>query len=172
MHESAHFSFIFSLQRGHNRPSPRIIWHAVQKSLRISFFFWGSLMRKCVILSMISCTAGRFSSEIRLPLPLLRYRLTADCDRPRMLATCCSFIPCFSTMFFAIRAFTAGKTVLTPVSHGNSTFSPLLLISTGNVYKYVACHVFYDACHDWADFKNTNCTQSPTRFTRQGPRQN
>jgi hypothetical protein len=36
----------------------------------------------------------------------------------------------------------AGKTVLTPTSHGNSKFYTNYLIFVRNVYKYVVCHIF------------------------------
>jgi len=55
----------------------------------------------------------------RLPLSRPMYLLTADCDSPRRSAVCFSFKSCFSTMDLAIIAFTAGRTVFTPTSHGS-----------------------------------------------------
>ena len=55
----------------------------------------------------------------RLPLSRAMYLLTADCDSPRRSAVCFSFKSCFSTMDLAIIAFIAGRTVLTPTSHGS-----------------------------------------------------
>jgi hypothetical protein len=42
----------------------------------------------------------------------------------------------------AIRALIAGKTALTPTSHGNSKIMHQLLYSVRNVFKYDACHIF------------------------------
>jgi hypothetical protein len=169
VHDSAHCSCIFCLHSWQIKPLLRIVTQVVQKSSRISFFFCGSLTRKYVIFSMSICTSGTFSISSMFPLLLLMYRLTADCDKPRMSAACCSFNPCFSTIVLAMRAFTAGKTVLTPTSHGSSIFSPVLIMLAGNIYKY-------DVCHDYmtcviagfpskTDFQTQTLTRHPPRHT-------
>jgi 5-formyltetrahydrofolate cyclo-ligase len=56
------------------------------------------------------------------PLSLFTYLLTADCDNPKSAAVCCSFNPWFATISLAMIAFTAGKTVFTPTSHGSIKF--------------------------------------------------
>lgn len=76
---------------------------------------------------MRAWTSGTFSICMMFPLFFVVYLLIADWDRPRIVATCCSFIPCFSTKFLAIRAFMAGKTVFTPTSQGSSICSPVCL---------------------------------------------
>ena len=148
MQDSAHFLCILSLQISHIKPFFLIIMQAVQKSSKISFFLWGSYMRTAVIWLTIFCTSGSFSRIRMFPLSFVVYRLMADWDRPRISATCFSFIPCFSMMSLAMRAFIAGNTVLTPTSQGNSKIFTNYSIFVRNVYKYVACHTFYDGCHD------------------------
>ncbi len=162
VHDSAQFSCILALQSWHSRPFLRIVSQVAQKSLRTSSFLCGSLTRKCVISSMSFCTSGTFSIDRMFPLPLFTYRLTADCDKPRISAACCSFIPCFSTIVLAMRAFTAGKTVFTPTSQGSSTFPPVLLMSAGNVYKYVACHVSMTRVMAGPDSTAYSCNPSLT----------
>ncbi len=76
----------------------------------------------------------------RLPLSRPTYLLTADWDKPRRSAVCFSFKPCFSTMDLAMIAFTAGRTVFTPTSHGSIKFAPITVIFGGNLFKYDACH--------------------------------
>jgi len=93
---------------------------------------------------------------MRFPLSFVVYLLIADWDKPRISAACCSFIPCFSTMSLAINALMAGKTVFQQQSSTNSS------ISVRNVYKYDACHILYDACHDGIIFTNLFCAQSLT----------
>ena len=171
VHDSAHVSFILPLQSGQSSPFLRIVLQVTQKSVRISCFFCGSFRIKCVISSMSFCTSGTFSIDMRFPLPLLTYRLTADWDKPSMSAACCSFIPCFSTMVLAIRAFTAGKTVLTPTSHGNSIFSPILLMFTGNAYKYVACHHYMTRVITGSAASKSTLTTQLSTHTRQTTRQ-
>lgn len=90
-----------------------------------------------------------FSIVMTFPLFFVVYLLIADCVKPRISATCCSFIPCFSTKFLAIAAFMAGKTVFTPTSQGSSIYSPVSVISVRNIYKYDVCHICYDVCHGW-----------------------
>jgi len=89
---------------------------------------------------MRACTSGTFSIVMVFPLSFEVYLLMADWDKPRISAACCSFIPCFSTMVLAMRALMAGKTALTPTSHGNSKILHQLVYSVRNVYKYDACH--------------------------------
>ena len=91
---------------------------------------------------MSVCTSATFSIVMIFPLPFVTYLLIADWDKPRISAACFSFIPCFSTMVLAKRAFIAGKTVFTPTSHGSSNFPPITIILGGNVYKDDACHSF------------------------------
>ena len=76
---------------------------------------------------MSVCTSGTSSIVMMFPLFFVVYLLIADWDKPRISAACCSFIPCFSTRPLAISALIAGKTVLTPTSHGSSMLSPILL---------------------------------------------
>ena len=80
-----------------------------------------------MIWSMSACTSGSFSMVKMLPLFFLVYLLMADCDKPRILAACFSFMPYFSTMTLAMRDLIAGKTVLTPTSHGISKILHQLL---------------------------------------------
>jgi hypothetical protein len=70
------------------------------------------------------------------------YLLMADCDNPRISAACFSFISYFSTMALAMRDLIAGKTVLTPISHGISKMFTNYANLGGNVYKYDARHMF------------------------------
>ena len=79
----------------------------------------GTFMRWVTIWSIKASTSGVPSMFKRLPLSLLRYLLTADCDKPSISAVCFSFKPCFSKMDLAIIAFTAGRTVFTATSHGS-----------------------------------------------------
>ena len=115
--------------------------HVWQKSLRISVLLSGCFMRCVTIWSIRATTSVVPSMAKRLPLSRPIYLLTADCDKPRMSAVCFSFKPCFSTMDLAIIAFTAGRTVFTPTSHGSIKFcAPLTLIFWGKLFKYVARH--------------------------------
>src|SRR5450759_2230392 len=115
-------------------------WHVWQKRLRISVLLSGCVMR-CVTIWSIRANASVVPSMFkRLPLSLPMYLLTADCDRPRRSAVCFSFKPCFSTMDLAIIAFTAGRTVFTPTSHGSIKLCTNYLIFGGNLFKYAACH--------------------------------
>lgn len=84
---------------------------------------FGSFMR----LVTIWFISVRISAELSIvssmfPLSLFTYLLTADCDRPRSSAVCCSLNPRFVTISLAMIAFTAGKTVFTPTSHGSIKF--------------------------------------------------
>ena len=65
----------------------------------------------CIIWSMSFCTSGSFSIVMIFPRFFLVYLLIADWDKPRSVAACFSFIPCFSTMVLAMSARMAGKTV-------------------------------------------------------------
>jgi len=60
--------------------------------------------------------------SILFPLSLFMYLLTALCDSPKSSAVCCSFNPRFVTISLAMMAFTDGKTVFTPTSHGSIKF--------------------------------------------------
>ena len=118
----AHSLGISFWQRLHIKPCSRIAWQVWQKSFRISVLFSGCFRRLITIWSISVNTSLASSSGRWLPLSLPMYLLTADCDSPRMLAVCFSFKPCFSTIDLAIMALTAGKTVLTPTSHGSIKF--------------------------------------------------
>lgn len=76
---------------------------------------------------MSVCTSGTSSIVMMFPLSFVVYLLIADWDKPRISAACLSFIPCFSMIALAITALMAGKTVLTPTSHGSSIFPPIIL---------------------------------------------
>ena len=93
--------------------------HIWQKRFNVCSLFAGSFMSEITICSINAKTSVEFSIESALPLSLLIYRLTADCESPSSFAACCSLNPWFSTIDFAILAFTAGKTVFTPTSHGS-----------------------------------------------------
>ena len=93
--------------------------HIWQKCCRVCSLFVGSFINAMTICSINAKTSAELSNVRVFPLSLLMYRLTADCERPRSFAVCCSFNPCFSMIDFAINAFTAGKTVFTPTSHGS-----------------------------------------------------
>ena len=100
-----------------------MVVHVWQNRVRISALLFGSFMREVTICSISAKTSVEFSSVSRFPLSLPTYLLTADCDSPRSSAVCFSFNPCFSTIDLAMTAFTAGKTVFTPTSHGNIKFN-------------------------------------------------
>ena len=131
-----------------------------------SIFFCGSFTKNVTIWSMSVCTSMELSMSMMLPLSLVTYLLTADCESPRICAVCFSLSPCFSTMVLAIMAFTAGKIVFTPTSHGNSNLSPDYCYFEGENYLNMAIVIrFYDACHDGAlNRKATFYTQSLTPY--------
>jgi hypothetical protein len=103
----------------HIKPFFLMVWHVWQKSFRNSILLSGCSMRWVIIWSIRVNTSGVPSISRRLPLSRPTYLLTADCDNPKMSAVCFSFKPRFSTMDLAITAFTAGRTVFTPTSHGS-----------------------------------------------------
>jgi small-conductance mechanosensitive channel len=132
-------------------------------SSKISVVWCGfSFKSKFIIWSMSICTSGTFSIVRMLPLSFVVYLLIADWDKPRISAACFSLIPCFSIMVLAIRALIAGKTVWTPTSHGNSKIFHQFSYSVRYIYKYDACHTFYDACHDGRSIRRVNSI--PTWF--------
>jgi len=119
MHFSAQSRGISFWQCAHIKPFSRIVWHVWQKSFRNSVLLSGCSMRCVTIWSIRAITSVVPSISRRLPLSRPIYLLTADCDNPKMSAVCFSFKPCFSTIDLAITAFTAGRTVFTPTSHGS-----------------------------------------------------
>ena len=114
---------------------------------------------------MSFCTSGTFSIAIIFPLSLVAYLLIADWDKLRSSATCLSFILCFFMIALAMRALIAGKTVLTPTSHGSSNFSPAILF-LGEIYINVPRHKFYDVCHDGVSPEKIFLTPISHSFTR------
>jgi hypothetical protein len=120
-HFSPHAGGISLWQWVHIRPFSRMAVHVWQKSLRRSVLLSGAFMRWVTIWSIRAITSVS-SIAMRLPLSRPTYLLTADCDKPRRSAVCFSFKPCFSRMDLAIIAFTAGRTVFTPTSHGSIKF--------------------------------------------------
>jgi hypothetical protein len=118
-HFSAQLLGISFWQWLHIRPLSRMTWHVWQKSVRNTFLLSGCFMSWIAICSIRVTTSVVLSMSIRLPLSLPTYLLTADCDKPRRSAVCFSFKPCFFTMDLAIIAFTAGRIVFTPTSHGS-----------------------------------------------------
>ena len=148
-HFSAHSLGISFWHCGHIKPFCLMAAHVWQKRLRISAFLSGSFTRKVTIWSISVEISVEPSIDSRFPLSLLMYLLTADCESPRTLAVSCSLSPCFSTICLAIIAFTAGKTVFTPTSHGSIKFcthqSPLFF---GGNYLNMSPVISYDACHD------------------------
>ena len=140
-HFSAHSLVISFWQCVHIKPFSRIVWHVWQKSFRNSVLFCGRSIRWVAISSIRVTISAVPSRSRRLPLSRPTYLLTADCDKPRMVAVCFSFKPCFSTMDLAITAFTAGRTVFTPTSHGNIKLYTNYGISGENVFKYADCHI-------------------------------
>ena len=76
-------------------------------------------MSEVTIWSISAKTSVELPIASTFPLSLLMYLLIADCESPSSFAACCSLSPCFSTIVFAISAFTAGRTVFTPTSHGS-----------------------------------------------------
>ena len=119
---SAHSWGISFWQRGHINPFSLIARHVWQKSAKIPALLFGSFMREITIWSIRAKISVEPSIANRFPLSLLRYLLMADCDSPKSFAVSCSLNPCFSTICLAITAFTAGKTVFTPTSHGSIKF--------------------------------------------------
>ena len=117
---------------------------------------------------MSVCTSATFSIAMVFPLTFVTYLLTADWDKPRIFAACSSFIPCFSTMVLAKRALIAGRTVLTPTSHGWNIYSPFLLLFLENVYKYDACHIFMTRVMTELSFKIDHFTPNLSLLFRQG----
>ena len=79
-----------------------------------------------------------------------------------MSAVCLSFKPCFSTMDLAITAFTAGKTVFTPTSHGSIKFAPNLVYFIGKTYLNMPHVIDYDACQDGEQYANSSTPYSHT----------
>ena len=121
----------------------------------------GCFMRCVTIWSIRAITSVVPSMFNRLPLSRPTYLLTADCDKPRRSAVCFSFKPCFSTMDLAIIAFTAGRTVFTPTSHGSIKFcTPTTLIFGGN-YLNMSPVISYDACHDGQQQQNKVSPKRP-----------
>ena len=117
-----------------------MVVHVWQKSLSTSLLLSGTFMRCVTIWSIRASTSVVPSMFKRLPLSLLMYLLTADCDKPRRSAVCFSFKPCFSTIDLAMIAFTAGRTVFTPTSHGSIKLSTNHLTFGRNLFKHDACH--------------------------------
>jgi hypothetical protein len=91
---------------------------------------------------MMGCISAAFSISMRFPLSRVMYLLTADWDKPRILAVWFSFIPCFSTITRAIMALTASKIVLTPTSQGSNKFLPLFLLFCGKNYLKMTHGIF------------------------------
>jgi len=62
-------------------------------------------------------------------------------------------------------AFTAGRTVFTPTSHGNSKQSPDYRVIYGEIYlKLTIVILGYDACHDGALENTLNSFCTTNRF--------
>lgn len=117
---SAHSRGISFWQAGHIKPFWRIAWQVWQKSCRTCDLLFGSFMRVVTIWFISVNISAEFSIVAsKFPLSLFTYLLTADCDRPSSCAVCCSFNPRFVTISLAMTALTAGRTVLTPTSHGS-----------------------------------------------------
>ncbi len=62
-------------------------------------------------------------------------------------------------------AFTAGRTVLTPTSHGNSKQSPDYWVIYGEIYLNMTIVIeIYDACHDGANVNKLNKFYKPNLY--------
>ena len=111
---------------------------------------------------MSVCTSGTSSIVMMFPLSFVVYLLIADWDKPRISAACLSFIPCLSTIALAISALIAGKTVLTPTSHGSSNLSPIILFLLETYISMTHVIYFMTRVMTGLSLKDLFCTQSLT----------
>ena len=147
-HFSPHAWDICFWQLGHIKPFSLMVWQVWQKRLRSSVLLSGCFIMCATIWSIKATISVVPSIFMRLPLSRPMYLLTADCDKPRRSAVCFSFKPCFSTIDLAMIAFTAGRTVFTPISHGSIKLLHQLLLFSGETYLNMPPVINYDACQE------------------------